>query len=47
MPQHEYCLVMEDNFDGPSVNTSIWDFEVQVGGFGSVGLSYDIDIGLT
>lgn len=32
--QANYCLVMEDNFDGP-LNTSLWNHEVSVGGFGN------------
>ncbi|PVH81977.1 glycoside hydrolase family 16 protein [Cadophora sp. DSE1049] len=35
VPRHEYCLVMEDGFDGPTLNTSIWQYEVQLGGFGN------------
>ncbi|UZJ55684.1 hypothetical protein CBS101457_005004 [Exobasidium rhododendri] len=29
-----YCLVFEDNFDGP-LNTSLWKQEISVGGFGN------------
>jgi hypothetical protein len=36
VPRHQYCLVMEDKFDGPSLNKSLWNEEVQVGGFGQV-----------
>lgn len=32
--RHKYCLVMEDSFDGPTLNTSLWTQEVQLGGFG-------------
>jgi Glycosyl hydrolases family 16 len=30
---HNYCLVYQDNFD--TFNTSIWNHEVQIGGFGT------------
>ena len=36
VPRHRYCLVMEDNFDGPSLNKSLWNQEVQLGGYGQV-----------
>jgi len=32
--QNKYCLVMEDNFDGDVLNSSIWNYETQLGGFG-------------
>lgn len=32
--QNKYCLVMHDDFDGPILNPSIWNHEVQLGGFG-------------
>ena len=44
VPRHKYCLVMEDNFDGPTLNSSLWNVEVQLGGYGqvlSVSLEYD------
>lgn len=31
---NKYCLVMEDSFKGPTLNTSLWNQEVQLGGFG-------------
>ncbi|XMA09604.1 hypothetical protein WAI453_002395 [Rhynchosporium graminicola] len=40
VPRHKYCLIMEDEFEGPTLNTSIWDFEVQIGGFGRVSLLF-------
>ncbi|ORY92815.1 concanavalin A-like lectin/glucanase domain-containing protein [Leucosporidium creatinivorum] len=33
IPHHKYCLVMNEQFD--SLDTSIWQHEVQVGGFGN------------
>ncbi|KAI5476026.1 hypothetical protein MNV49_000498 [Pseudohyphozyma bogoriensis] len=33
LPRHEYCLILDENFDGHSLNTSIWNREVQSGGF--------------
>lgn len=41
VPKHEYCLIMEDDFDGPTLNTSIWQYEIQLGGFGLVNLFFD------
>lgn len=32
--KNTYCLVMEDHFDGPTLNTSLWNYEIQLGGFG-------------
>jgi len=32
--QNKYCLVMEDGFDGAILNSSLWNYEVQAGGFG-------------
>lgn len=37
--QGNYCLVFEDNFDGP-LNTSLWKHEVSVGGFGNKELEW-------
>ena len=33
-PKHKYCMVLEDNFDGP-LDTSVWKYEQQTGGFGN------------
>ncbi|EPQ28119.1 uncharacterized protein PFL1_04446 [Pseudozyma flocculosa PF-1] len=30
--KHNYCLVLEDNFDGP-LDTSVWQYEQETGGF--------------
>lgn len=30
---HQYCLIMEDDFQ--SINTDVWSYEIQRGGFGS------------
>ncbi|KAK9366564.1 concanavalin A-like lectin/glucanase domain-containing protein [Lipomyces kononenkoae] len=32
---YNYCTVLEDNFAGGSLNTTIWTHDVQVGGFGN------------
>ncbi|GJN91658.1 hypothetical protein Rhopal_004681-T1 [Rhodotorula paludigena] len=34
IPKHKYCLVLDEQFDGP-LDTSIWQHEIQVGGFGN------------
>jgi hypothetical protein len=34
-----YCLVFEDDFNGP-LNTSLWNHEVSVGGFGNGEFSW-------
>lgn len=31
---HKYCLVLDENFDGP-LNTNLWKHDIQVGGFGN------------
>ncbi|KAK3695767.1 glycoside hydrolase family 16 protein [Podospora appendiculata] len=33
--KHKYCLVLSDDFSSGSLNTDIWQQEVQVGGFGN------------
>ncbi|TKY89774.1 hypothetical protein EX895_001071 [Sporisorium graminicola] len=38
--QGKYCLVMEDNFDGP-LNTTLWQHEVSVGGNGNGEFQWD------
>ncbi|GAA5852958.1 hypothetical protein JCM8547_004748 [Rhodosporidiobolus lusitaniae] len=35
IPKEKYCLVLEENFDGDSLNTDIWHHEVELGGFGN------------
>ncbi|GAA6031497.1 hypothetical protein JCM8097_006484 [Rhodosporidiobolus ruineniae] len=35
VPKHEYCLVLDEQFNGNSIDTSIWQHEVQLGGFGN------------
>ena len=32
VPKHDYCLVMDDNFD--SIDPENWSHEIQLGGFG-------------
>jgi hypothetical protein len=34
MIEQNLCLVLEDNFDGNDLDTSIWSHEVDLGGFG-------------
>ncbi|KAF2691892.1 glycoside hydrolase family 16 protein [Lentithecium fluviatile CBS 122367] len=38
---HEYCLVMEDDFQ--TINKDIWGFEIQRGGFGSGSFEWTTD----
>ena len=35
------CLVLHDDFDGDSLDTSIWQHEVSVGGFGTSSFEWD------
>ncbi|GAA5823331.1 hypothetical protein JCM11251_007570 [Rhodosporidiobolus azoricus] len=35
IPKHEYCLVLDEQFNGNSLDMAIWTHEVQVGGFGN------------
>ncbi|GAO46745.1 hypothetical protein G7K_0967-t1 [Saitoella complicata NRRL Y-17804] len=35
LPNKNLCLVFEDNFQGDTINSTIWSHEVQVGGFGN------------
>ncbi|KAJ3416855.1 hypothetical protein HDV05_008440 [Chytridiales sp. JEL 0842] len=35
IPKYKYCLVLEDNFDGDSINRDIWTHELSLGGFGN------------
>ena len=36
VPQHSYCLILDEDFSSGSLDTSVWTHEVQVGGFGYV-----------
>lgn len=40
--KHNYCLVLEDNFDGP-LDTSIWKHEMETGGFGNHEFEWTTD----
>jgi hypothetical protein len=35
---HTYCEVLIENFDSPTLDSSVWTKEVQLGGFGYVSL---------
>ncbi len=34
VPRHNYCLIMQDDFEAPSLDKSMWNKEVQLGGYG-------------
>ncbi|GAA6034553.1 hypothetical protein JCM8097_005389 [Rhodosporidiobolus ruineniae] len=34
-PKHKYCLVLEETFDGSSINSDTWFHQVELGGFGN------------
>lgn len=36
VPHHEYCPVLMEDFTSPTLNTKIWNQEVNLGGFGRV-----------
>ncbi|PWN26714.1 concanavalin A-like lectin/glucanase [Jaminaea rosea] len=38
--KHNFCLVMEDNFEGTTINDKIWFHEQQTGGFGNGEFEY-------
>lgn len=40
--RHNYCLVLEDNFDGP-LDTSVWKHEIETGGFGNHEFQWTTD----
>lgn len=33
--QHKYCPVLDETFSGSELNTDVWDYEIQLGGFGN------------
>jgi len=33
-PNHEYCLILNEDFSSGILDTSVWTYEVAVGGFG-------------
>ncbi|GAA5990321.1 hypothetical protein JCM10908_007316 [Rhodotorula pacifica] len=35
VPNHKYRLVLDEQFNGNSLDTSLWSHEIQVGGFGN------------
>lgn len=43
VPQHQYCLVLEDQFQGTSIDTRIWRHEQQTGGFGNGEFEWTTD----
>ena len=40
--QYKYCLVLEDNFDGP-LDTSVWKHKIETGGFGNHEFEWTTD----
>ncbi|KAK0550655.1 hypothetical protein OC846_003587 [Tilletia horrida] len=38
-----YCLILDENFDGDSINTDIWHHEMQTGGFGNQEFEWTTD----
>ena len=38
VPQHAYCLILDEDFSSGSLDASVWTHEVQVGGFGYVSV---------
>ncbi|KAK0523633.1 hypothetical protein OC835_006203 [Tilletia horrida] len=42
-PHDEYCLIMQDDFDGDVINRDIWSFEQQTGGFGNKEFEWTTD----
>lgn len=43
VPKDKYCLVLEDNFDSPTINRDIWTHEIQTGGFGNGQFEWTTD----
>lgn len=43
VPKDKYCLVLEDNFDSPTINKDIWTHEIQTGGFGNGEFEWTTD----
>lgn len=37
VPKHDYCLILDEQFNGATLDTSIWTREVQVGSAGVNG----------
>lgn len=37
VPKHDYCLILDEQFDGATLDTSVWTREVQVGTAGANG----------
>lgn len=35
VPEHQYCMVYEDDFSSGALNTDVWTKEAEVGGFGN------------
>lgn len=43
LKKNNYCLVLEDNFNSPQLDTSVWKFERQTGGFGNNEFEWTTD----
>ncbi|BGP17074.1 hypothetical protein JCM10213_006896 [Rhodosporidiobolus nylandii] len=35
IPKHSYCLVLDEQFDGNSIDTNTWNHDIELGGFGN------------
>ncbi|KAK0544090.1 hypothetical protein OC846_006017 [Tilletia horrida] len=44
LPKSEpHCLILDENFDGDSINPAIWQHEIQTGGFGNHEFEWTTD----
>ena len=43
VPRDEYCLVLEENFDQPELDKSVWFHEQEVGGYGNNEFEWTTD----
>lgn len=43
VPNDKYCLVLQDDFNGDSLDTSIWFHEQETGGFGNGEFEWTTD----
>ncbi|PWN49148.1 concanavalin A-like lectin/glucanase [Violaceomyces palustris] len=43
VPKGKYCLVMQDDFDGNSINKDLWYHEMETGGFGNQQFEWTTD----
>ncbi|PWZ03733.1 concanavalin A-like lectin/glucanase [Testicularia cyperi] len=43
VPRDKYCLVLEENFDGATINKDVWFHEMETGGFGNHQFDWTTD----